>query len=53
LRRNRDIGQPRSGRHHDTAAQSHLLWRSMRRDPLPELFLIYSRKLTRFAHAQG
>jgi len=50
---NRDVGLPRRGRHNDPAAQSHLLWRSMRRDPLPKLFPVYSRNLARFAHAQG
>jgi hypothetical protein len=53
LLRNRDVGLPRSGGHNDPAAQSHLLWRSMRRNPLPELFPVYSRNLTGFAHAQG
>jgi hypothetical protein len=42
---NRNIGLPGRGRHHDPASQSHLLWSSMRRNPMPELLLLHRRRL--------
>ena len=43
---NGDIGFTGSGGQDDTAAQSHLLWRTVRCDPLLNLLLFYGRKLT-------
>ena len=43
----RDIDSRLTGRrgHHDPTAQSHMLWSSMRREPLLKLLLLHDRRL--------